>query len=211
MFQSQSNLPYTLDGIWQMRINPMKNIDLNYIYWRLGRVAKSLTVWGLLGLAIALVSLAFYLTKVAKIDREIQLAQSQLEHRPIQLEEPTEKQTHSTQTSAAEVMFFYKIFPAGDSLPKWLSMIEISALKQHLVLNRGDYKLTQTKQGQISSYEIVLPVSGKYIEIRQFIAEVLQKLPALALSDLQIKRENSLSPTVEARLVFQLFLQGDSW
>jgi len=54
-------------------------------------------------------------------------------------------------------------------------------------------------------------VNGKYTQIRQFIADILQKLPALALSDLQIKRENSLSPTVEARMVFVLFLQGDSW
>jgi hypothetical protein len=52
---------------------------------------------------------------------------------------------------------------------------------------------------------------GKYPEVHQFVVKVLQEIPALALSDLQIKRENSLSPTVEARLVFVLFLKGDTW
>ena len=60
-------------------------------------------------------------------------------------------------------------------------------------------------------YEIVLPLVGKYTQVHQFIQHVLQEIPALALSDLQIKRENSLSPTVEANLVFVLFLKGDSW
>ena len=58
---------------------------------------------------------------------------------------------------------------------------------------------------------MVLPVAGSYVQIRQFITDVLQQLPALALSDLQITRDNAMSPTVEARLVFVLFLQGDSW
>jgi Tfp pilus assembly protein PilO len=106
---------------------------------------------------------------------------------------------------------FYKRFPTGASLPKWLNLIDQIAIKQHLVLNRADYKFSQTKQGQLLRYEIVLPLLGKYPEVHQFVVKVLQEIPALALSDLQIKRENSLSPAVEARLVFVLFLKGDTW
>ena len=86
------------------------------------------------------------------------------------------------------------------------------------MLNRGDYKLTQIKPtpansnpGQLSRYEIVLPVTGQYCQIRQFITQVLYQTPALALSEMQIKRENTLRPTVEARLVFVLMLQGGQW
>jgi hypothetical protein len=78
-------------------------------------------------------------------------------------------------------------------------------------LNRGDYKLTQIKKAEFSRYHIVFPVVGKYTQIRQFIAVVLAALPALGLSDVQITRENSLSPTVEARLEFVLYLQSASW
>ncbi|PPD18607.1 MAG: hypothetical protein CTY27_01280, partial [Methylotenera sp.] len=81
--------------------------------------------------------------------------------------------------------------------------------------NRGDYKLTQikqlqTSQGALARYEIVLPVTGQYTQIRQFIAQVLHQLPALALSDMQLKRENAQSPLVEAQLIFVLMLKGDS-
>jgi Tfp pilus assembly protein PilO len=96
-----------------------------------------------------------------------------------------------------------------------LALIDQAAVKQKLILNRGDYKYSKAKQSQISDgfnlskYEIVLPVTGQYTQIRQFIAQVLQLQPALALSDFKMTRENSLSPNVEATLVFVLFLQSE--
>lgn len=188
----------------------MRNLDIYHGYWLLGRVAKNLGVWGLLGVAFIFSSFLFYMIKVTAVEREIDITQfelKQIQNKPV-LVQP---KIVSEQTTVQEASKFYSMFPSGASLPKWLGLIDETALKQHLILNRGDYKLSQTKQGQLSRYELVLPVAGKYTQIRQFIVEVLQKLPALALSDLQIKRENTLSPTVEARLVFVLFLQSDSW
>lgn len=125
------------------------------------------------------------------------------------------------ETSEQDIQRFYAQFPNGESLPKWLRLIDENAVKQHLVLNRGDYKLTQIKSQKptpaqstkhpLSRYEIVLPVTGQYTQIRQFIAQVLYDLPALALSELHIKRENAQSPNVEARLIFVLLLKGESW
>ena len=189
----------------------MKQLDLNHFYWLCGRFAKTLGAWGLFGIAIAAASILFYLTKVVKVEQQLTSMQYEFDHTEKKVAEIVPTQQVPAQTSEQDISKFFKIFPAGDSLPKWLSLIQETALKQHLTLNRGDYKLTQIKQGQLASYEIVLPVNGKYTQIRQFISDILQKLPALALSDLQIKRENSLSPTVEARMVFVLFLQGDSW
>ncbi|MDP2071311.1 type 4a pilus biogenesis protein PilO [Methylotenera sp.] len=189
----------------------MKKLDLYYFYWLLGRFAKALNIWGLTGIVITIGCLLFYIAKIEKLGQQITAAQYELVHIKENSTELVHSQVLPAQTSTQEINEFYKRFPAGASLPKWLNSIEDVAIKQHLILNRGDYKLSQTKQGQLLRYEIVLPLVGKYTQVRQFVAEVLLNLPALALSDLQIKRENSLSPTVEARLVFVLFLQGDSW
>lgn len=197
----------------------VNKLDIHYWYWLLGRFAKNLGVWGLLGSIIILASSIFYFFNFVPTSKQLLQAQNQLQNKL----EDTKKNGRETslkeipaqvapaQTSAQEIAEFYKRFPAGATLPKWLRLIDTTALKRQLVLNRGDYKLTQSKQGQLQRYEIVLPVSGNYIQIRQFIADVLQQLPALALSDLQMKRDNVMSPTVEARLVFVLFLQGDAW
>jgi Tfp pilus assembly protein PilO len=197
----------------------VNKIDIHYIYWLSGKLAKALGTWGLLGISIAITSCIFYFVQVLPINQKWVQVQNELQIKIGQSENNRQNhaqnkalvQTMPTQTSAREVAEFYKIFPAGASLPKWLRFIDTAAVKQHLTFNRGDYRLTQSKQGQLQRYEIVLPVSGGYVQIRQFIADVLQQLPALALSDLQIKRDNAMSPTVEARLVFVLFVQGESW
>ena len=197
----------------------MNKLDIHYWYWLLGRFAKALGVWGLLGIVIILASSILYFVNFLPTSKQLLEAQNELQNKledtqkngRVNSQVETPVQLAPAQTSVQEIAEFYKQFPAGASLPKWLRLIDTTALKRHLVLNRGDYKLTQSKQGQLQRYEIVLPVSGSYVQIRQFIADVLQQLPALALSDLQMKRDNVMSPVVEARLVFVLFLQGDSW
>jgi Tfp pilus assembly protein PilO len=197
----------------------VNKIDIHYIYWLIGKFAKALGFWGSLGLAILLASSIFYFANVLPSNQQLLQAQNALQIKLEQTENDSNEnaqnkapvQVMPAQSSADEIAEFYKIFPSGASLPKWLLFIDTTALKQRLILNRADYKLTQSKQGQLLRYEIVLPVSGSYVQIRHFIADALQQLPALALSDLQIKRENIMSPTVDARLVFVLFVQGDSW
>jgi len=189
----------------------MRKLDTYYFYWLFGRAVRALGLWGLIGVGIVLGSIIFYIVKIDTLEQEIKSAQFELSNTKKNATNVALPQVLPSQTTTQDVNEFYKRFPAGASLPKWLSMMDEVAIKQHLILNRGDYKFSQTKEGQLLRYEIVIPVMGKYTQVHQFVAEVLQALPALALSDLQIKRENSLSPTVEARLVFALFLKGDSW
>jgi hypothetical protein len=189
----------------------MKTFNTSYGYWWLSKVAKKLGLWGLIGLTAMIASLLFYLAEVTKVESELNLSLTELAFKKENESGLVQAEIKPEKTTEQEVADFYQIFPAGASLPKWLNIINDTALKEHLTLSRGDYKLSQSKQGQLLRYEIVLPVVGKYTDIRQLMVALLHKIPALAISDLQIKRENSLSPTVEARLVMVLFLQGDTW
>ena len=196
--------------------------NLPYWLWQLQQIVKKLGLFGLLGLAIALGCGLFYASKIIPINEQI--LEHKLSLQQAKLNNAEQKNLSipinnvPQQSTNDDITKFYARFPDGASLPKWLSLISESAVKQGLLLNRGDYKLTQIKStpiksslGQLSRYEIVLPVTGQYSQIRQFIAQVLYQMPALALSEMQIKRENTLSPTVEARLLFVLMLQGDHW
>ena len=201
----------------------MTKLNVHYAAWLITNSAKKLGIFGLLGFAILLSCGLFYMSQFTSLNQKISqqkvnMTQYQLSHSeaaPIMSSQAKINQA-SQQTTTEDIAQFYATFPEGAGLPQWLNLISETALKQRLVLNRGDYKLTaqkltKAKPSQFSRYEIVLPVVGQYIQIREFIAEVMFLVPALALSDLQIKRENSLSPTVEARLVFVLLLQADSW
>jgi len=188
----------------------MTKLTLHYWYWLLTRFFKKIDFSGLFGLAITLGCCLFYVMMILPLKEQINLTQQQLEN--IKPEEIILQSTSgaSAENMAHEVAAFKQLLPQSNTLHQWLGLIDKTALKQRLVLNHGDYKLTQTKQGELSRYEIVLPVAGQYTQIRQFIANVLQLQPALALSNVKIQRDSVLSPTVEAKLVFVLFLQGGS-
>jgi len=41
------------------------------------------------------------------------------------------------------------------------------------------------------------------------MASILSSLPSVAIADIQIERESTLSPSVEARLVLIFYVRGD--
>lgn len=202
-------------------------LNLNYWIWQLQQIVKNLGLFGILGIVILLGCGLFYTSKIIPINNQVVQNNNSIQ----QLKLGKNKQTNLSmpinnipqQATNDDITKFYARFPSGDSLPKWLSLINETAVEHGLLLNRGDYKLTQIKStpinskqinlksDQLSRYEIVLPVTGQYSQIHQFIAQVLYQMPALALSEMQIKRENTLSPTVDARLVLVLMLQGNHW
>lgn len=198
----------------------MQWLNVAYLRWYSSKMIKKLGVLGLLGLAIMIGSCLFYAFNVMPLKQKIaantirleQVSQQQIFRNEI---ENSQIKMTSEQSITEDIRRFYTQFPVGQSLPSWLRLIDKIALKQDLTLNRGDYKLTQikqlqTNQGALARYEIVLPVTGQYTQIRQFVAQVLHELPALALTDMQLKRESAESPTVEARLIFVLLLKGNS-
>jgi Tfp pilus assembly protein PilO len=164
----------------------------------------------------------FYVLVALPLNAQISLAQQQLNNiKSNEMILPNVQEAPANDMSQ-DIAAIKQMLPQANTLHDWLGLIDKAAFKQGLRLNRGDYKFTQIKQGKVASnqkvtsnqyasrYEIVLPVTGQYVQIRQFIANVLQSQPALALSSLKIQRDNALSANVEARLVFMLFLQGDS-
>ncbi len=198
----------------------MQWLNIAYVRWYASQMIKKIGVLGMLGLAITLGCCLFYAFNILPLLQKNaeDTLRLQQENKQQVLSSATEQlplETAPKQTSAEAIKRFYAQFPAGERLPNCLRLIDSIALKQRLTLNRGDYKLTQIKslqshQGALARYEIVLPVTGQYAQIRQFIAQVLHELPALALTDLQLKRESAQSPTVEARLIFVLLLKNNS-
>ena len=201
-------------------------LNIQYAAWLANETIKKLGLLGLLGLVIALGCCLFYVTQILPQQNKIQDLVSQLQlinaNQTIQSNSKQNSEKNSVlakQVSLAEVEKFYAIFSESASLPNTIDLIRENAQKQKLVLPRGNYKLIQTKISQqansqtkqLANYEMVFPVTGTYQQIRTFIVQVLYQLPTLALSDVQIKRENTLSPFVDARLTFVLFLQDDAW
>jgi len=76
-----------------------------------------------------------------------------------------------------------------------------------LELPQGEYRLTEVKDAHLRRYQLSLPVSGGYPEIRAFIAKALNADPALALTAIQLRRERIESPDLDVLLNFTLYLE----
>ena len=69
----------------------------------------------------------------------------------------------------------------------------------------ANYK-TQTADGRLERYEIVLPVAGSYAQIREFLKRSLAEIPVLSLDQITLKRENRHDGAVQAELRLTLHM-----
>ncbi len=193
----------------------MARLTLQHGAWQLTRLSTKLGLIGGLGLALLLGCCMFYLSTLLPLKQKVNEVKHTIASGALTQVSSANVKQPLVNNLSDDITAFKQLLPQAASLHKWLALIDQTATKQNLALNRGDYKFSKAKQSQISDgfylskYEIVLPVAGQYAQIRQFIAQVLQLQPALALSDIKMTRDNSLSPNVEARLVFVLYLQSE--
>ncbi len=104
------------------------------------------------------------------------------------------------------LQIFYEFFPQIDSTPFWVRELTRIAKKRHVEINSSDYRLVQEKGERLARYEMILPVRGKYPQIRAFIADALQAVPAMAITGMVIKRENIKTEQLDVRLEINLYL-----
>ncbi|MDT8363935.1 MAG: type 4a pilus biogenesis protein PilO [Nitrosomonas sp.] len=101
---------------------------------------------------------------------------------------------------------FYDFFPRSDSSAFWVNELDKIAKNRGIEVIRGDYRLVLEKEAKLARYEIQLPVRGSYPQLRAFIADALQMIPALALASVAIKRENIQTGRIDANLGMYLYL-----
>lgn len=198
----------------------MSELNLQSLKWLSVQVLKRLSVFGLLGFIIASISGLFYFFKILPIQMQVEVTESNAKNTPTQIFESIKPAQLPVKNTVDEVNRFYGSFSTPADLPQYLSRIFQAATKQKLLLNQGDYKFTKVKltnaqnnsnvQEPLSRYEMVLPITGEYVQIRQFIVQILFENPSLALANIQITRENTMSKTVEARLELVLFLKDSA-
>ncbi len=172
------------------------------IRWQIAR----LNLIGKIGLGLLILSTVFFWAAV--------LPQKEGVHK---LKEQAASMQQRTQVESAvgtklddnqALQVFYDFFPSIDSSPYWIKELDRIAKKHKVVLSRSDYRLMQEKDSKLARYEMILPVHGSYPQIRAFIADMLETIPAMALVDIVLKREDIKSGKLDARLNMNLYLHG---
>lgn len=101
---------------------------------------------------------------------------------------------------------FYSFFPAPERLPDQLDRVFDAAKRQGLVLEHGEYRAARDSVGELTRYQIALPVRGTYPQIRKFVDGALADVSSLSLEGIQFERHKVNEPSVEAKVKLVVYL-----
>lgn len=180
----------------------MKPVYLDYrlraALHRLGRV-------GVLGLALLAGAAMFYFSTVRPAQNGLATLQDRLE-RVAHRDAPGRALRPSSAISRMNE--FMDFFPPLESAPRWLNRVYAIARREKLELPQGAYKLSEDPALLLSHYHVSFPVRGDYLQIRRFIAQVLDEVPFASLESVTFQRQRVSDSAVEANVSLTLHLRA---
>ncbi|MBS0586878.1 MAG: hypothetical protein JSS37_02740 [Proteobacteria bacterium] len=173
--------------------------------WQAGRLG----VIGKTGLGLIVVTTIYFFSALLPQESDLQKLKERAE--TLQMQEQAKKNQSETESgkklsSDQALQVFYDFFPRIDSSPFWIRELVQLAKKHNVELNSSEYRLVNENDARLARYEMVLPVKGRYPQIRAFMAAALEAVPAMAISAIALKRENITSDRLEVRLEINLYL-----
>lgn len=177
---------------------------LPQLRWQIGRLGTP----GKIGIGLLVVSGIYFFSAVAPQETMLQQLKERAETLQIQAQKPAtgDAEAGKKMTGDQALQAFYDFFPMIDSSPFWIRELVRIAKKHNVELSSSEYRLINEQDARLARYEMVLPIRGSYAQIRAFIADALESVPAIAISAIAIKRDVVSSDRLELRLEINLFL-----
>lgn len=109
---------------------------------------------------------------------------------------PAPAAAQSTEKLAA----VYQYLSKPESTTDWLAKLYAIGRATGVELQSASYKSAAATGGKLERYEIVVPLSGSYTQMRDFLKRSLAEIPVLSLDQITLKRETRRDGTVHAEL-----------
>ncbi len=178
---------------------------LSAFSWRARRAFGALGWPGALGLALLGVGFVLYAGILVPMRQE--LIDVKQEARLLRQKSRLPATEIKVLNPAEQLADFYRFFPSQDAVPDGMERIYAAAIAQGVSLERGDYQLASERDSKLIRYDIVFPVKGGYLQIRKFIAQVLNEVPNASLDSIMFTRQRINDPVIDAQLKFALYLR----
>jgi Tfp pilus assembly protein PilO len=161
---------------------------------------------GVGGGLLLLASVVYTLAGVLPASEDVVLAQKRVTQAEGALAQIRSGKHAVPQTAQERSESFYAALPSQADVTQWIERIYAAAEAEKLSLAQGEYAQADIASTRMARYRIVLPLHGNYGQIRRFIAAAVAAVPALALEDLSMQRQNVGEAEVEARVQLSLYL-----
>lgn len=179
--------------------------------WHVGWVPMLISAFLLLLWLLLLQQQTAQEVQLAALEKEIR----QLAIKPVgqPQETPTEvKKVLTAVPEPVQLATLWQQLPAFDDLSPRMMRIASLAQKRQIPLNVGDYQW-QAHQvtgatHDIQQFDMRFTIQADYVTCRQFIVDVLRQYPSMALTGLELRKNETLQPMIDATLTFSVFIRG---
>ena len=120
------------------------------------------------------------------------------------------KRIAAEQNPAAQLDKFYQFFANDDPLTDWLGRLYSIGEAYRLTLRQAEYRALENRTLKLSQYQIVVPLTATYPQLKQFLAAVFTEIPILSLDYVNLQRRKVGDATVDVQLQFTLHLPEKS-
>jgi len=108
--------------------------------------------------------------------------------------------------AAGRLAEYYRFFLREEPVTDWLARLYDIGRKVGIELLSGDYGLSRPEGAKLGQYQITLPVTGSYAQIRAFAENALLEIPPLSLDQIHFRRKRVSDAQVEAEIRMTLYL-----
>jgi hypothetical protein len=167
-------------------------------------VFERLDLVSLLSFALLALSVVFLASVVKPLETRKALLEAELSSAA--RSESTEGFTRvNARTPGARMTVFYRFFERKEGVYDWLAKLQGLARGAGLAWRSADYRLAESKD-RLERYQIALPITGAYTQIRTFLQSVLTDIPVLSLDQVSFRRRTVNDGRVEADIVLSLYV-----
>jgi len=108
--------------------------------------------------------------------------------------------------AAQKVGAVYDYLKKPETTTDWLAKLYAIGTATGVELQSASYKTQATPGSKLERYEIVVPLTGSYTQMRDFLKRSLAEIPVLSLDQVSLKRESRREGTVQAELHLTLHM-----
>jgi hypothetical protein len=101
--------------------------------------------------------------------------------------------------AAEKLAVFYQYLDKGEDTTDWLAKLYGIGKATGVELHSANYRV-QSAGGRMERYEMVLPLTGDYRQVREFLRRALAEIPVLSLDQLTLRRESRSDAMVQAEV-----------
>ena len=162
------------------------------------RFREELGLLGVCSLGVLVLAAMFFVAVVAPAqERSAELAAEIARH----ASSPAE---HSPSSAGEKLASLYQFLKRSEAPTDWLAKLYGISTATGVEMQAASYKVQAG--AKVDRYEITLPVSGSYVQIRDFVKRSLAEIPVLSIDQMSIKRQTRNDGVLQAELRLTLHL-----